>query len=55
MVDRFKRGRHDAVIRRDHEHNDIGNVGAARTHGGESLVTGRIQKSDELWLPRFTV
>ena len=46
VVDRFDRLRHEAVIRRDHEHDDVGDVRAARAHRGEGSVTGRVEKSD---------
>ena len=46
VADRFDRLRHQAVVRRDHEHHDVGHVRAARAHGGESGVAGRVEKSD---------
>ncbi len=46
VVDRFDRLRHQAVVCRDHEHDDVGHVRAARAHRGEGSVTGRIEKSD---------
>jgi hypothetical protein len=48
MVDRLERGRHDAVIRRDDENDDVGHVRAARAHGGERLVARRVEESDEM-------
>ena len=36
--DRLLRLRHDAVVRRDDEHRDVGDLRAARAHGGERLV-----------------
>ena len=46
VIDRFDRLRHQAVIRRDHEHDDVGHIRAARAHRGESGVTRRVEKSD---------
>ena len=46
VVDRFDRLRHQAVVRRDHEHDDVGHVRAARAHRGEGGVTRRVEKSD---------
>ena len=46
MLDRFDRLRHDAVIGRDHQHDQIGHLGAARAHGGEGRVAGRIDEGD---------
>ena len=36
--DRFDRLRHHAVVGRDHEDRDVGDLRAARPHGGERLV-----------------
>ena len=38
--------RHDAVIRRDDEHGDVGDLGAARAHRGKRLVAWRVQEDD---------
>ena len=46
VIEGFDRLRHDAVIGRDHQHDDVSNFGAARTHGGERLVAGGIDKGD---------
>ena len=46
MVDRFARLRHDAVVGRDDEHDDVGDLGAAGAHQGERLVTGRVEEHD---------
>ena len=46
VVDRFDRLRHQAVVGRDDEHDDVGHIRAARAHRGEGGVTGRIEKSD---------
>ena len=45
VVDRFNSLRHNTVIRRNHKHDDIRNLGASSTHGGKSLVAGGIEKS----------
>ena len=46
MVDGLDRLRHDAVVGRDHEHDDVRHLGAAGAHGGERLVAGRIDEGD---------
>ena len=48
--DGFARLRHDAVVGRDDEDDDVGGLGAARTHGGEGLVTGRVEEDDRALL-----
>ncbi len=48
MLDRFDRGRHDAVIRCDDEHHDIGHRRTTGTHGCEGFVTGGIQEGDRV-------
>ena len=45
-MDRFDRLRHDAVIGRDHQHDDVGDLGAAGAHRGERGVAGRIDEGD---------
>ena len=35
-----------AVIGRDHQHDDVGDVGAARAHLGEGLVARRVEEGD---------
>ena len=40
--------RHDAVVGRHHEDGDVGGVGAAGAHGGERLVTGRVDERDRV-------
>ncbi len=35
-----------AVIRRNHQYDDIGHAGAARTHGGERLMARRVDEGD---------
>ena len=39
VIDRLDRLRHDAVIRGHDQHDDVGDLRTARTHGGERLVT----------------
>ena len=46
VMDRFDRLRHDAVVGGDHQHDDVGDLGAAGTHGGEGSVAGRIDEGD---------
>ena len=46
VVDRLDRLRHDAVVGRDHEDRDVGDLRAARTHGGERFVTRRVDERD---------
>ena len=46
MVDRLDRLRHHAVIGGDHQDRDVGGLGAARTHGGERLVTRGVDEGD---------
>ena len=48
VVDRLDRLRHDAVVRRDDEHGDVGDLGAAGAHGREGLVAGRVEEGDLL-------
>ena len=45
---RLDRLRHDAVVRGHHENNEIGDLGAARTHRGKRGVAGRIEEGDFL-------
>ncbi len=40
--------RHDAVIGRDDQDDDVGDVGAARAHDRERFVAGRIDEGDRL-------
>ena len=47
VIDRFDRLRHHAVIGGNHQHDDIGRLGAARAHGGEGFVARRIDEGDE--------
>ena len=39
VVERLDRLRHDAVVGRDHQDHDVGDLGTTGTHGGERLVT----------------
>ena len=44
VVDGFFRLRHDAIVRGNHQDNDIRYLRAARTHAGEGFMTGRIDE-----------
>ena len=46
VVDGLHGLRHHAVVRRNHQNRDIRGLGAAHTHCGKRLVSGRIQKCD---------
>ena len=46
VADRLDRLRHDAVVGRDHEHHDVGRLGAAGAHGGERLVARGVDEGD---------
>jgi hypothetical protein len=46
VIDGFDRLRHDAVIGRHHQHDDVGDLGAAGTHRGERGVARRIDEGD---------
>ena len=46
VMDRLDRLRHDAVVGGHHQHDDVGDLGAARAHGGEGRVAGRIDEGD---------
>ncbi len=48
VADRLDRLLHDAVIGGDDQHDDVGDIGAARAHRGEGLVTRRVDKGDLL-------
>ena len=52
VIDRLDRLRHDAVVGGDHQHHDVGDLGAARAHGGERLVAGRVDERDLLAVGR---
>jgi len=46
VVDRLDGLRHDTVVSRDHQDDDVGDLRAARAHRGERFVAGRIEKGD---------
>ena len=46
VVDRLDRLRHDAVVGRHHQHDDVGHLGAAGAHRGEGGVAGRVDEGD---------
>ena len=46
MVDGLDGLRHDAVVGGHHEHDDVGDLGAAGAHGGEGLMARGVDKGD---------
>ena len=46
MIDRLDRLRHDAVVGRDDEHDDVRHLGAAGAHRREGFVARRIDERD---------
>ena len=46
VVDRLERLRHDAVVGRDDQDDDVGDLGAAGAHQGERLVAGGVEEDD---------
>ena len=46
--DRLLGLRHDAVVGRHHQDDDVGHLGAAGAHGGEGLVARRVEEGDLL-------
>ena len=46
VPDRLDRLRHDAVVGGDDEHDDVGDLGAARAHRGEGRMARRIDERD---------
>ena len=46
VVDGLDRLRHDAVVGGHDEDDDVGDLGAARAHGGERLVARRVEEGD---------
>ena len=46
MRDRLDRLRHHLVVGRDDEHDDVGDLRAARAHGRERLVARRVEERD---------
>ena len=55
MADRFLGLRHHAVVGRDHEDDDVGDLGAAGAHSSKRLVARRIQEGDLLVVDRYLV
>jgi hypothetical protein len=55
VVDRFERLRHHAVVRRDHEDREVGDLRASGTHRGECFVTRRVDEGDALAVLRDLV
>ena len=55
MADRLLGLRHHAVVGGDHQHDDVGHLGAAGAHGGKRLVARRIQEGDLLAVDRHLV
>ena len=48
MVDGLDRLRHQAVVSGNHEHDNIGDVGAAGSHSGKGGMPWRVEKSNGL-------
>ena len=46
VVDRLERLGHDAVVGRDHDDRDVGDLGAAGAHRGERLVARGVEEDD---------
>ena len=46
VINRLDRLRHDSVVGRDHEHDNVSHIGAARAHGCECRVTRRVEESN---------
>src|SRR6202167_758728 len=46
VVERLRGLRLHAVVGRDHQHHQVGGLGAAGTHGGERLVTRGVDEGD---------
>ncbi len=46
VIDSFEGLRHDAVIGSDDNDDDVGDLGAARTHTGKCFVARGIQEDD---------
>ena len=51
VVDGLDRLGHDAVVGGDHEHDDVGRLGAAGAHGGERLVARGVDEGQTLVRP----
>ncbi len=52
VVDGLHRLRHHAVVGGNHQHHQVGDLGAAGAHGGESLVAGRVDEGDPIAVGR---
>ena len=48
VVDRLQRLRHQAVVRGNHEHDDVGDGGALRPHLGKRFVAGGVDENNAL-------
>ena len=48
MIDRLDRLRHQPVVGRHHQNDDVRHIGAARAHFRERLVAGRIEESERV-------
>jgi hypothetical protein len=46
VAERLERLRHHAVVGRDHEHNNVGDIRAPGAHGAERGVTRRVEEGD---------
>ena len=46
VIDGFERLRHDAVVGRDHQHHDVGDLRAAGAHARERFMAGRVDEHD---------
>src|SRR5581483_10570872 len=53
VVDRLDGLRHHAVVRRDDEHRDVGDLGAACAHCGEGLVARRVDEHHGMAIRRL--
>ena len=51
VADRLDRLRHDLVVGRDDQDDDVGDLGAAGAHGGERLVARRVEEGDRACRP----
>src|SRR5437588_526136 len=48
VLDGLDRLRHDAVVGRHHEHDQVGDLGAPGAHGAERLVAGGVDEDDRV-------
>ena len=48
VINRFDRLRHNAVVGRNYQHNDVGDIGATRAHCGERSMSRRIDEGNLL-------